>query len=69
MSEKIRCSDCKYVREDEKMSEKSWTAYECGNPASEYHKSLLNVTINGDKQSRVSWSGCECGKRGARYDY
>jgi hypothetical protein len=36
---------------------------ECGNPDSEYHKALLNVTPSGDKQQRITWSGCPCGER------
>ena len=36
-----------------------WTAYECGCPQSDYFKSLLNVTPNGDKQTTITWSGCE----------
>jgi hypothetical protein len=59
----VRCISCRYAKVDEKASDKNWTAYECGNEQSEYHKSLLNVTPNGDKQHRISWSGCEHGER------
>ena len=58
----IRCSRCRHVREDPEASERDWTAYECGNPASEYYKALLNVRPNGDKQQRVTWGGCPCGE-------
>jgi hypothetical protein len=40
-----------------------WEAIECGNPASEYHRALLNVTPNGDMQKCVTWGGCACGER------
>jgi hypothetical protein len=59
----IKCISCKYARPDKTSSEKGWTAYECGNPHSEFYKSLLNVRPNGDKLKRVSWGGCEFGER------
>ena len=40
-----------------------WAAIQCTNPKSEYHRALLNVTLNGDMQNRVTWSGCACGER------
>jgi len=40
----------------------NWAAYECSNSRSEYHKALLNVTINGDKRTVISWSGCKEGQ-------
>ena len=40
-----------------------WAAFECTNARSEYHKALLNVTVNGDMQNRVTWGGCEFGER------
>jgi hypothetical protein len=40
-----------------------WAAYECGNPDSEFYKSLLNIRRNGDRQSSVTWRGCEYGGR------
>jgi hypothetical protein len=43
------------------MQELRWAAFECTNPDSEYHRSLLNVTVNGDMQRAVTWSGCEEG--------
>ena len=43
------------------MQKLFWKAVECGNPHSEYHKSLLNVTPSGDRQDRVTWSGCREG--------
>jgi hypothetical protein len=61
-SSHIRCSLCRFVREDPEAGERDWTAYECGNPDSEYHKALLNVRPNGDKQQRVTWGGCPCGE-------
>ena len=45
------------------MSDWDWTAYECGNPKSEYHKSLLNVEPQGNKLSNIMWSGCRFGER------
>jgi hypothetical protein len=41
----------------------TWKAVECGNPDSEYHKALLNVTTSGDMQHRVTWNGCAYGER------
>jgi len=58
----IRCSRCRYVREDPEASERHWTAYECGNAGSDYYRSLLNVRRNGDRQQRVAWGGCPCGE-------
>jgi len=58
----IRCFRCRYVREDPEASEPDWTAYECGNAASDYYKSLLNVRRNGDRQQSVTWAGCPCGE-------
>ena len=40
-----------------------WAAIQCTNPESEYHKALLNVSINGDMQDRITWSGCIDGER------
>ena len=60
---RIRCSDCVYARPDPNASEKNWTAFECGNEASEFHKALLNVGYNGDRQKSITWSGCREGKR------
>jgi hypothetical protein len=39
-----------------------WAAIQCTNPKSEYHRALLNITLNGDIQSRVTWNGCACGE-------
>lgn len=61
---RVRCISCRYTRIDKKASDRNWNAYECGNTRSEYHKSLLNVTQNGDKQYRITWAGCEYGERG-----
>ena len=60
---RIKCISCRFARVDKAASEKNWTAYECGNPESEYYKALLNVTPDGDQNSRISWSGCACGER------
>jgi len=60
---RIKCISCRFAQVDKKASDKNWTAYECGNPKSEYHKSLLNVTVNGNKLTRISWSGCAYGER------
>ena len=58
----IRCADCVFVQSDENTSEKNWTAYECGNKSSPYHKALLNITQRGYPLSFISWCGCEFGK-------
>ena len=58
----IRCSRCRFTREDPEASERGWTAYECGNGDSEYYRALLNVRRNGDRQQRVTWRGCPCGE-------
>ena len=62
MANKIRCSQCRFVRTDTKASEKGWRAVECGNTESEHYKALLNVSPGGDKQTRITWSGCEKGE-------
>ena len=59
----IRCSCCRFVREDPSMSDLDWTAYECGNPESEYNKALLNVDQQGNKQVSLTWTGCRSGER------
>jgi hypothetical protein len=41
----------------------NWAAIECGNPDSEFYKSLLNVSINADMQTYITWSGCKEGER------
>jgi hypothetical protein len=66
MNKKIPCISCRYARPDPRASEGGWTAYECGNPESEYHKALLNVTPSGEKQYRITWCGCKCGERRSR---
>jgi len=63
MAQKIKCDSCRFARPDPKVSDKHWTAYECGNPSSEFHKALLNIDPNGNKQDRVTWGGCAQGKR------
>lgn len=59
----MKCISCRFATIDESASDKHWTAYECGNPKSEYHKSLINISVNGDKHKRISWSGCQHGER------
>lgn len=59
----IKCVSCRYARKDENTSNKNWTAYECGNPDSEYHRCLLNITPSGEKQDRITWNGCGQGER------
>jgi hypothetical protein len=59
----MKCISCRFATIDESASDKHWTAYECGNPKSEYHKSLINISENGDKHKRISWSGCQHGER------
>jgi hypothetical protein len=41
--------------------EVKWPAIQCGNPDSEYHRSLLNITPSGEKLTRIAWSGCREG--------
>ena len=56
-----KCGEgCEFKHTDEICPKQiiKWAAYECGCPQSEYFKSLLNVTQNGDKQPKVSWAGC-----------
>ena len=45
------------------MSDRKWTAYECGNPESVYYKALVNVDPYGNKMKRITWIGCKYGKR------
>lgn len=59
----IKCISCRFAQVDEKASDKSWTAYECSNPESDYYKALLNITPAGGKLTRISWSGCVHGER------
>ena len=58
----IRCKYCRFVKEDKSMSNRFWTAYECGNFKSPYYKSLLNVDPQGNKLGKITWSGCLLGK-------
>jgi len=58
----IRCSHCRYVRHDPTADQPGWKAMKCGNAGSDYHKALLNVTVNGDTQSRITWGGCPLGE-------
>ena len=60
---KIRCAECEYVRINEEASRKRWTAYVCGNENSEYYKTFLNVSANGDEQKRVTFGGCKHGRK------
>ena len=61
--ELVRCKYCGFVREDKIMSNRFWTAYECGNFESPYYKSLLNVDPMGNKLHRIAWQGCIYGER------
>ncbi|MGI6435575.1 MAG: hypothetical protein ACOX0F_09460 [Syntrophomonadaceae bacterium] len=65
---KIKCISCRFATIDESASDRNWKAYECGNPESEYHKSLINISENGDKHKRISWSGCDQGERKVKTD-
>jgi len=47
----------------EMILEDDWVAYECGNRNSEYFRSLLNVSVDGDKLPNITWTGCEHGER------
>jgi hypothetical protein len=40
-----------------------WTAFQCTNSESEFFRSLLNVTYNGEKEDEITWSGCEEAER------
>ncbi len=59
----MKCISCRFATVDESAGDKDWTAYECSNPKSKYHKSLINISGNSDKHQRISWSGCEHGER------
>jgi hypothetical protein len=63
LNEHIRCAECVFVGVDENYSEKNWTAYECKNHESEYHRALLNISVKGHRQSRVTWPGCVEGRQ------
>ena len=63
MAEILHCSKCKYALPDPTASTRKWTAIECTNCESEYHKALLNVSEKGEMQSYISWHGCELGER------
>lgn len=62
----MKCISCRFASVDKPASDKDWTAYECGNPKSEYHRSLINISVNGDKHKRMSWFGCEHGEMKVR---
>ena len=64
----VRCTCCKYVRPDKKVSSRKWTAYECGNSRSEFFGYLLNINSEGEKLQWIAWSGCECGVFAERRD-
>jgi hypothetical protein len=65
---KIKCISCRFAIVDETASDRDWEAYECSNPKSEYHKSLINISEDGNKHKRISWSGCEHGERKVKAD-
>ena len=67
-NKRVRCISCRFATVDESASENKWKAYECSSPESEYHKSLLNVDVEGNKQKRITWSGCEHGKKKAHLE-
>jgi hypothetical protein len=58
---RTKCADCVFVQSNSTASSKKWIAYECGNPKSEYHKSILNVSSNGEKHHEITWIGCNSG--------
>jgi hypothetical protein len=45
------------------LEDDGWVPYECGNRKSEYFRSLLNVSEDGDKQDTITWTGCIHGER------
>lgn len=59
----IKFKWCCFVREDPTMKYDNQSVYECGNPESEYYKSLLNVDLQGNKLPNITWSGCRFGER------
>ncbi len=64
----MKCISCRFATIDKSASDKDWMAYECGNPKSEYHKSLINISQDGKKHKRISWSGCAFGERKVKPD-
>lgn len=60
---RIKCISCLFTSPDKTMSDRKWTAYECGNPESVYYKALVNVDPYGNKMKRITWIGCKYGKR------
>lgn len=60
---KVKCISCRFAVIDAAASHKGWTAYKCGNPRSEYHRALINISPEGKRHKRISWSGCELGER------
>lgn len=64
----MKCISCRFAKVDKSASDKDWEAYECGNPKSEYHKSLINISEDGKKHKRISWSGCSHGQRKVKPD-
>jgi hypothetical protein len=60
---RMKCISCRFALVDKKASDRDWTAYQCGNPKSEYYRALINTSPEGKKHQRISWSGCEHGER------
>lgn len=60
---RMKCVSCRFAILDKKASDKDWAAYQCGNPRSEYHRALINISPRGKRHKRISWSGCELGER------
>lgn len=62
---RIRCEFCRYAEIDKSACLKRWTAYQCGNPLSEFYHALLNVDLDGmpiPSEQGITWDGCEQGK-------
>jgi len=66
----VRCAECRYAVVNETISEYpqkkrklKWVDIQCACTYSEYHRSTLNVSPNGNSQNFVSWGGCKHGKK------
>ena len=52
------CRSCRFAVRDETTNEVGWCGIMCSNPESEYYKSLLNTSKDGNKLDKVTWGGC-----------
>jgi len=62
MEERTECALCLFALIDSEASDSGWTAYKCGNTASENYGALLNVSEDGNKMVKFTCEGCARGR-------